>query len=106
MFFGIPYKLKSQSSAKITFLAEVLLINSMLGYFVRWSIITNIYWPFENEPKKSRLMVSNATEGVGCDINLCRSCDVVTYLQEVDMRNTCVIIFGKNTLHLSSFCES
>ena len=42
MLFGIPYELKNISRAKITFLAEVLLINSTSEYFVRWSIIANI----------------------------------------------------------------
>ena len=43
MLFGIPYELKNCSSTKATFLVELLLINSMLGYFVRCSMITNIY---------------------------------------------------------------
>ena len=50
-------------------------------------------------------MVSNVSDGVGCDINLWRSCDGVTDLQEVQRPNTCVVIlsmFGKNTLDLSS----
>ena len=96
---------KIRSSAKITFLAEVLIMNSTSGYFVRWSVITKIYLPFENGPKKSRLMVSNVSEGAGCDINLCRSCDGVTDLQEVHRFNACVVIlsmFEKNTLDLSS----
>ena len=42
---------------------------------------------------------------VGCDTNLCRSCDGVTDLQEVHKSNNCLVIlsmFGKNTLDLSS----
>ena len=105
MLFGMPYELKNRSSTKITLLAKVLLIKSTSGYFVRWSIITNIYRPFGNRPKKSILKVSNASDSVGCDINLWRSCDGVTDLQEVQRPNTCVVIlfmFGKNTLDLSS----
>ena len=50
-------------------------------------------------------MVSDVSEGVGCDINLCRSCDMVKDLQEVHRPNTCVVIlsmFGKNPLALNS----
>ena len=89
MLFDMPYELKNCSSAKITFLAGVLLINSTPGDFLRWSIITNIPWPFMNRPQKSRLMVSNVSDGVGCGINLCRSCDGLTDLQEVQRFNTC-----------------
>ena len=50
-------------------------------------------------------MVFNVFDGVGCHFNLCRSCDGITDLQEVQRPNTCVVIlsmFGKNTLDLSS----
>ena len=50
-------------------------------------------------------MVSNISDGVGCDINLWQSCDGVTDLQEVQRPNTCVVILsmlGKSTLDLSS----
>ena len=97
ILFGMPYKLKNCSSAKITFLAEVLLINSTSGYFMHWLIIANIYWPFRNGPKN--------LDCVSCDINLCQSYDGVTDLQEVQRPNTCLVIlsmFGKNTLDLSS----
>ena len=32
------------------------------------------------KPKKSRLMVSNVSESVGCNSSLCRSCDELTEL--------------------------
>ena len=85
ILFGIPCELKNRSIAKITFLPEVLLINSAVGYVMRWSIIINIYWIFVNEPKKIRLMVPNVAKGVGWYNNLCRSCD---------RPNTCVIILS------------
>ena len=50
-------------------------------------------------------MVCNVSEGVCWDNSLCRSCDGVKDLQEVDTSNSCVKIFttfGKNTLDLSS----
>ena len=50
-------------------------------------------------------MVTNASEGLGCDSYLCRSCDGVTDFQEVHRPDTCVVIlsmFGKNTLDLCS----
>ena len=104
MLSDMPYRLKNHSRAKMTFLAEVLLINSTSGYLVRWSIISNIYRPFGNGPKKSRLMVSNVSDSVCCGINLCGSCDGITDLQKVQRPNTVVIfsMFGKNTLDLSN----
>ena len=57
------------------------------------------------DPKNLVLMVSNVSDGVGCDISLCRPCDGVTNFQEVQRPDTCVVIlsmFGKNTLDLSS----
>ena len=69
------------------------------------TIIANVYWPFTNDPKMSRVMVSNVSEGVGCDIKLCQSFDGVIDLQGVYNRNTVVVIlsmFWKNTLDVSS----
>ena len=105
MFFNIQYKINIRSSANMIFLAEVLLINSASEDFACWSIITNIYWPFENRPKKSRIMVCNVSEGVGYNINLCRSWDGVMDFQGVHKSNNFLVIlsmFGKNTLDLSS----
>lgn len=82
ILFSVPHELKNHSRAKITLLAEIRLMNSTSVYFVRWSIITKIYWPLGNGPKKSRLTVSNVSEGVGWDNNLSRSCDGVTDYQE------------------------
>ena len=84
----MQYKLKNRSSPNIIFLAEVLPINSALEYFVRWLIIRNVYGPFENGLKKYRSMTCNVSEGVGCDINLCRSCDGVIDLQGVHKSDT------------------
>ena len=50
-------------------------------------------------------MVSIVSEGVGCNINLCQSCDGVIDLQGVYKCKTGVVIlsmFWKNTLDLSS----
>lgn len=80
ILFGIPYEVKHGFIVKAAFLAEVLLVNSTTGYLLRWSIITNTYWSFASEPKKSRLVVSNVSEGVGWDSRLCRLCDGVTEL--------------------------
>ena len=69
------------------------------------TIIANVYWPFTNGPKRSRVMVSNVSEGVSCDIKLCQSFDGVIDLQGVYNRNTVVVIlsmFWKNTLDVSS----
>ena len=54
-----------------------------MGCFVLQLIFTNTYWPFRNGPQKSRLMISNTSDALGCDINSCQSCDAVTDLQEV-----------------------
>ena len=43
ILFDMSDQLKSCSSAEITFLAVVLLINSTSGHFVLLSIITNMY---------------------------------------------------------------
>ena len=80
ILFGIPYEVKNGFIVKTAFLAEALLVNSTTGYFLRWSIITNTYWSFANEPKKYRLVVSNISEGVGWDSSLCRLCHGVTEL--------------------------
>lgn len=80
ILFGIPYEVKHGFIVKAAFLAEVLLVNSTTGYLLRWSIITNTYWLFASEPKKSRLVESNVSEGVGWDSSLCRLCDGVTEL--------------------------
>ena len=50
-------------------------------------------------------MVCNVSEGVGYNINLCRSCDGVMDFQGVHKSNNFLVIlsmFGKNTLDLSS----